>query len=185
MATVRLNKMIKDVVKTRLIKKVFEDGQEKLKKAKARFGNKLYNDVYSLKERKAMEAMPEGFLKTSTSLKVQFQDVFTHVHFDRRPIAAKHDYSCCKVYDAKDPLCLEWVELKRTEDQLEKEKRKAEVDIGVVLDQVTTLKRLLKIWPEVEPWVKDFAEPPVDRTNLPALPISELNKTLGLEKQTS
>lgn len=193
MATVRLSTMIKEIVEERLLKNAFEKREQALKKAQHRFAGKIYNDVYSLKERKAMAGMPDGFMETSSSLKVQFRGDFTHVHFgESRRIASKHKYNCSKhkyncskVYDANDPLCDEHVKLKQEADDLEREKREARVDLNAVLDRVTTVKRLIELWPEVEPWVKDFIEPPIDSKNLPCLPISELNKTLGLEKQAS
>lgn len=186
MATVRLTNMIRDIVKSRLLEKTYKKREEQNKAAKTKLADQVYRDVYPLKIRRQMEAMPEGFMCHSESFNVNFAGERSYLYFSsRRPIARKHTNSYAVSYPADHPLAVKWTEISREEKAINAEKRGTRTDIGVVLDQVTTLKKLIEIWPEVEPWVKDFVEPPVDRTNLPALPITELNKTLGLEKKTA
>lgn len=50
--------------------------------------------------------------------------------------------------------------------------------ITSVLDSVTTINKLLQVWPEVREFIP--TEPINSTSNLPVLPITELNKLIGL-----
>ena len=63
---------------------------------------------------------------------------------------------------------------------LKAERSRASESIQAVLDSVTTVARLTAIWPEVAPIVEAELPKKDQGAMLPALPIKELNKQLGL-----
>lgn len=184
MSTIRLSNYIKDTVIARLMKHAFEEREKALKAEEYGIGDAVYKDVYSAAVRRKMDDMPKGFLLEDDDLKVQFEgNSFTHIHFgERRRIAQSHKYNAAKVYDSKHPLTERYREWKKRESALKNEKRTTKSNARAVLDSVSTLKKLIEVWPEVEQFVEDFKPSATGKAQLPALPLKDLNRSLGLNK---
>lgn len=179
MSTVRLTNYIRETVLARLLKHAFEAREKALEKDKHAFARQVYDAIYPAAIQKAMKALPKGYLPTDGDLKVSFDGEYTHVYFgESRLIAKCHEYNAAKVFDPKDPLTARYHELEKVEEALKAEKSKAKSSAEAALDSCTTVKKLIEVWPEVEPFVKDFAT--TSQSRALALPIKELNKSLGL-----
>lgn len=182
---VRLSNYIREQVLNAVLKHAFEAREKALEAEKFALGDAVYNDIYPEPLRKQMAALPDGFLPTDGGVKVQFDGQrFTHVYFgERRRIAKSHEYNAARVYDAKHPLTARYDAWKKAQDDLDAEKSKAKSSAEAVLNSVTTVKKLIEVWPEVEQFARPFAVESPSRAI--ALPIRELNARLGLPPQTA
>lgn len=182
MSTVRLTKYIRETVLARLLKHAFEAREKALEKDKHTFARQVYDAIYPAAIQKAMKALPKGYLPTASYLMVSFDGKYTHVYFgESRLVAECHQYGqygAAKVFGPKDPLTVRYHELEKIEDALTAEKSKAKSSAEAALNSCTTVKKLIEVWPEVEPFVKDFAT--TSQSRALAIPIKELNKSLGL-----
>lgn len=77
------------------------------------------------------------------------------------------------------PLCAEFDKIESIEDALDAIETDLTVKVWAILGSVTTVKKLLAVWPEASALLPE-KRPSVD-SNLPAVPTYELNKLLGLE----
>ncbi len=184
MATVRLTKYVREQILNALLAHAFDAREKALEAEKFALGDAVYNDIYPEPLRKQMAALPDGFLLTDSDVKVQFDGQrFTHVYFgERRLIAKSHEYSAARVYDAKHPLTARYDAWKKAKDDLDTEKSKAKSSAEAVLGSVTTVKKLIDVWPEVEPFAAPFNKESPCRAV--AVPIQKLNAALGLPTET-
>ena len=96
------------------------------------------------------------------------------------PYPAKFRGQCVKVYDATDPIAQEHMELTRDLEDFQAEVRAAKRAAKVAMESVTTVKKLIEVWPEVEEFAKDYLVNGERKAILPAIPRAELNAKLGL-----
>lgn len=182
--SVRLTEFIRKQILEAVLKHAFDVPEKELKEGQHALGDAVYKDVYPAKVREQMAALPEGFLPTEGHIRVQFDGSgsrgFTAVYFgEERRIAKDHDrYSAAKVYPAKHAFSAHFDKLKRAEENLKGLKDTAKASAKSVLESVTTVKRLIEVWPEVEQFARPYAEEAPTRAI--ALPIQELNRSLGL-----
>jgi len=159
----------------------------------------VYVDIYSEIERKRMDALPEGWLPTSEGVYVQFGEGGRNYHrlnFDgdlysagsryasprkdrmKRRVLAKHDGSrCMKVYDDQHELARRASDLRDRESEISKAADAAQRQIEAALRSASTIKRLVEMWPEIEPFAAEYVDRPAP---VPALPTEQLNRLLDL-----
>ena len=177
--SVRLNENMRTIVLSRLMKHAFSAREEELAKTRLVHGLAVYSDIYSIELQKQMWALPEGFFEMKNGIIVSFGGEVVSVCWGKElPISAQHSYHPAKVYDAKNPLTEEYHELGRKTRLLREENGKAECAARAALKSCTSIKTLLEIWPEAEPFVRDFAAPIAVKAL--TLSIKDLNSQLGL-----
>lgn len=193
----KLNKTIKNQIQEALIKHTFNKKLVKIADKKAKFALKVYNDVYPKKHREIMETCPEGWLKKQDSMAVSFCNSFTHLYFNgseshynchNRVLKGRDrvfflvpgsGYNAKKAYDGEHKLSVEHAKLMLEEDELHKELHEASGKAEAVIGSVTTIKKLISVWPEIEEFIPESSKR--EATNLPAFPIEDLNKSFGLK----
>lgn len=163
---------------------------EKLAERKHQLG---YETAYSKAERDRMANLPKGYLPTNSSAKVGVEEgqvfeisfgssqrvPFEHTWYGGNsvPIVAiippDHPYL---LVQAEEQAASE--EVLRLESALAELKRELHCRAVAVIDSVTTVKRLLEVWPEVHDFLPEENAGPVG--NLPAVLVSDLNAALGL-----
>jgi hypothetical protein len=180
MASIRLNQRMRDAILLRLMKHAFGEREKQLKKDECFLGKDIYDDLYPSGLRKKMRALPDGFLRKSTSITVAFGGQRANVSFGGfRPIANDHDsYQGAKSYDASDELSVRHFEIEARARLLKEEKDRARSMAKVTLDACNSIKVLLELWPEAKPFVADFTslKPVLALT----VSIKDLNSQLGL-----
>lgn len=183
METVRINTYMKETVVRRLMNHAFEERKKALQAEWYALGDAVYKDLYPEEVLTKMKAMPAEFLPMDDDVRVSFGGDFTRVYFgENRLLSYGHLSNAARVYDSKHPLSVRHDAYHKAKDQLTEEERKAESSAKAILDSVTTLKKLIETWPEVEPFVEDFKQTATGRY-LPALPVQDLNARLGLPKK--
>lgn len=182
---VRLSSFIREQVLVAVLNHAFEAREKAQEAEKIALGDAVYNDTYPEAVREQMAALPNGFLPVSTGLKVQFEGrTLAQLPFGgRRRIAHTHEYNAAKVYDSKHPLAVRYGAWKDAEGALKRERRDAESSAKAVLESVTTVNKLIQVWPEVEPFARFYAVESPSRAV--ALPIKDLNARPGLPPQTA
>ena len=180
MASTRLTKDMRNVILSRLMKHAFDDREKQLKVDEHALGDDVYGDLYPARLLKKMRALPDGFLRKSSGLRVCFGGQRVNVSFGAtRLIAEAHDtYEGVKSYDASDDLSVRHLELDGRRRALDEDEGRAKSAAKAALDSCTTVKNLLEVWPEAEPFVRDFTT----SRAVVALTVSvdELNNQFGL-----
>lgn len=141
----------------------------------------VYHDLHGLQNQALMDKLPSGWfeLKSKLTVEIDFQTVRLSLK-EQRKFAYRYSSGIVKIYPPNHDISRAYLEYKKVKDQLSNEEQKASHDARALLNSVTTLKKLLEIWPQVEPFVKDFWEQEKS-AQLPALPIQSLNAMLNME----
>lgn len=171
------NQLRSDLADT-LLKRRFDEAHSALAKREKALGIRIYEDVFDAKTRAAMKRLPAGWLPTINHAKVKFEaGGYSAVHMgEDRPVPHVKYHTTLKVYGARDPISEAYQEWESDTKSLRESRSRLEVEIRGALDSVTTIKRLLELWPELEPFVpKDGV-----KTLLPAINVSTLNAALKL-----
>lgn len=85
------------------------------------------------------------------------------------------------VIDVDDPLVLEIQSILDDESDMVNRRTSARTQAEGIIASVTTLEKLVKVWPEIEPYTKQLQTEQY-RPNLPVLPIKEINALLHIPK---
>lgn len=96
------------------------------------------------------------------------------------PFPKKYQGQCVKVYDATEPLAEEYTQLTREVEDLKAEVKAASRAATVAMESVTTVGKLIEVWPEVEEFARAYLHNGERKAVLPAIPRAELNAALGL-----
>lgn len=196
MAT-RLTNDIRSAIADAVMKHRYESVVRALIAEKAEFGTKVYEDLYSKSTRDKMNALPEGWLPTSDNIAVTFGATFERVYFSGRTsgkivsvipqatrtasvpkrLLGKHERGCAMAYEATHKLSVEHANLEAKERDLKVEFDAARKQVDAALSAVTTVKKLIEVWPEIAPFAAGFED---EKPQLPALPTADLNKLFEL-----
>ena len=191
--SIRLNNDMRKEIVDKIIGDRFLVHKKELIERRAKLATRLYNKRYSTKERALMDSLPKGYLPTDDDISATIAGSYIRYNFNGveyhdyskkiKPIMQRFPYkhlSGCKiVIDANDPIAKAHAQIERSEQQIEEDERKLRNEVRGVLESCTTVGKLLTVWPEVEPFVKDIA--PTPRTNVPAPYVADLNTKLGLQ----
>ena len=200
MATVRMNTMIRDELTKLLLTRRFGPDIDNLISEQAKFADAVYKDVYSERDRKLMESLPEGWLPEKDNIMVQFGPDIHRVQFNgsksihdelssyknseyprsiTRRVTQQNSRYCAKIYSHKSKFTKENLHLENVSVDLRDAIRRAKVGTTTALATFTTVSSLIKGWPEVAP----FAEKYLDSSlvvRLPAIASEQLNSMLDL-----
>lgn len=209
MASTRMNTSIREAILTKLLVRAFSDEIAKIGDRETALADKIYNDCYNQQDRNTIASLKEGWLVSSDRLQVNFagqriklglgkplwefcqtgieyklrKDIkrepverrFAHAHKDGY-------YATVKSYTADHKLAEEYQRLQQDTESLIQRINTHASEARAVLNSVTTVQKLVKVWPEVEPlathWMRDEAREIV--TGLPAVQMDKLNEALRL-----
>lgn len=96
------------------------------------------------------------------------------------PFPAKLRGQCLKQYEAGTPIAEEFTAIKGAQEDLETEISRASRTTSTAMASVTTVPKLIEVWPEVEEFAKHYIDHGERKAILPAIPRAELNAKLGL-----
>lgn len=157
----------------------FKGERDAIEERLTSFGDKVYENVFGSTNISLMESLPEGWLKMFKSFEVQIsgsvESLKTH---DKRPYPADKCHAILGVYDGDHPFAIEYQEIVADLENHQALEASARSQARAVLLSCYSLKALLEVWPEVEPFAQFLR---LDRAfNLPAPPIKDLNQLLKL-----
>lgn len=185
---IRLTKAMKDQIVSRLMDHAYAARKAALDAEELALGSDIYDDVYTHGVRAKMADLPKDYLRTTDRITVQISGHgspsirFGDVSLGNvRRIAHLFDGNAAKRYDSSSPFTARFVDWKAKQVALLNEEDTATKDARQILDSVATLSKLIEVWPEVRQFVQDFLPAPAIRAQSPMLPISDVNKNLGLK----
>jgi hypothetical protein len=186
--TQRLTVDIKNSILVAVLHHAFEKREKELIAQEHELAGLVYADVYKDTFAK-MNALPDGYLPERSDISVAFgsKDSIAVLHMRGLYRCAKKWHGWCdgvpKIYEHKHPLTLHYQRYAKAKDALKQERKDAERKANAVINSVTTVKRLLQVWPEAEKFIK----PHLGNSESRALtvPMIELNKALGLPPDAS
>jgi|LGVF01.2.fsa_nt_gb hypothetical protein len=172
----RLTKNTKQQILANVLSKTFKRRADRLEKDGQALGDAVYKDLFD-DHKTLMEAMPEGFLYQESGIKVKFGAGVQYVNFSTRQrlphkaslYGAFHAYNCDHVLSKTSER------LVNRQDKLSADRNELKHKVRAILNSATTDKRLLEVWPEVEPFLPKKEE----TKNLPAIPVADLNSMIA------
>lgn len=195
MSSIRLNNSIRDKIIHTALSHRFKKEAEAIRDDWAAFALKVYNRQYDQKTRNSMEALPEGWLPESGSVRASFGGKRGYFSFCgsfsvgreaanlltskekifKRFLARDRDI-ICKSYAADDKISDEFTDLHRRTEDLETRIKEAKAVLTSALNSVWTVGAVVKNWPHLQPFV------PVakGKSTLPAVTEKKLNELLDL-----
>lgn len=202
MASIRLSVGMKEQIERRLIHYRFSEEAQELVADYAQLASDVYDDLYPELTRKKMEALPKGWLPKVDGVGVQFGDSgskYTTLSFSgkcygeisyaggrgdterggSRLVPYSDKSGCSKRYEMTDAASERYDDLEARYKALEERIRAGRKAARAAMDQVTTLARLIEVWPEIAPFTEGFEK----RNTLPAISRPDLNGLLGLPKE--
>ncbi len=178
--SVRLTNEIRNSISSAILNRLFNDRLSKLKDEEATLAEVVYADLYLDGVQKQMHALPKGFLPSDNTLKIKSGDSYEFLKLKEHRLMAQMHYHNWIVYDVDHPIAERLFHCVKDKESLGNERVESRAQINAVLQSVTTIKKLIEVWPEVQ----EFAEPFETKTVCTALslPIQELNTRLGLSR---
>ena len=149
----KLTNAIRRSIISKAISDAFDKQEESIKKEENKLALKIYNDVFTKKERDYMESAPNSdmFYKKN-SFKISYCGDQRYFHLKEKmrfPYEqANNSWNPIKVYGASDKIGEQIHILSELERKNEENKRDFVVKLNQLLESVNTDKQLLERWPE-------------------------------------
>lgn len=190
--SIRLTNQVRDKILDDLLAKAFDPKEEKLQKRRFDLSSKVYNDVYTKKQRDKMQEMPEGWLPKVNSLSVQFGgaggDVCKRQFPEGEEVLVPYKdkgswagTNILKVYDHSHKLTIEHDNLTDDIEEFKSQKRTTEAEARTVIYSANTTKALKEAWPQIAKIVEKYEPSEGSQNNTSIIPVTNsLNQKLGL-----
>lgn len=176
--SVRLAVFMKDQIIRDLAKRAFGKLEDELAAERTALAKKVYADTYPKADLVKMNALPSDFLDTSDYIKAQFGGDMKSLYLgEHRRIAAGRKV---RTYPATHAFTDIHRDLDRREKKVAADKKQAKFEARSKLNSVTTVHRLIEVWPEVEPFAQVYLEARKKAAQLPVIQNDALNARFGL-----
>jgi len=187
----RLSNQLRDTIIQEVVETTTKKEAEALKKREQAFAMQCYNHVFSKTIRDRMEGLPRGFLPEDKCLRFNLLgmniqlNVSEAVRVPYRVDAGDGELSsyrngCQRLGNIADEALAEKFKTLHADKEAHKERvNKIARETKALLYSLHTYPQLEKTWPEGKKFYSKYA-PKNGESQLPAVLISELNKTLGL-----
>lgn len=197
----RLTNSIKDALLGDLLKRAFKERGDEVIARNVDYAHRLYEDAFA-PHLKLIKSLPKGWLETDDSIKVQLGAEIKQIRFggglanwteteDMRkagikvqtlykPFPSLYRRQVIKQYPGDHALVTEYQKLTDEWNDLHAAIREAAVAAKTAMDSVSTVKKLIEVWPEVETLAREYLEEGERRAILPAIPRAQLNTLLDL-----
>jgi len=174
--------------------------EAKAKGAAERFQQDTYEAIYTSGQREMLSSMPSDWFPETENVMVRFQseddawqrDVRIQFSTERRvPFHhySRHGLRIAKVMPKNGRLHKAWLKVIAAEDaakvqrvRIEDTRRAVQTKINPILQSCSTVRSLLKQWPEAKELLPEGYDVP--KAGLPAVVIADLNKAVGLPTAT-
>lgn len=143
-----------------------------------RAGMAAYEARYDAAARKKLAALPDGWVPETKDLYFNVYGANIHVSL-RAPVRVTYaDQSKYRFnVEASSPVGIELAQSAQELDRLTSEQRALREETARAVKRFSTVKGLIKGWPEIEPFTRPYAE---KAPALPAIIPAELNAKLRL-----
>ncbi len=177
MASIRLTNDTRHLIAKRAVAHGFDKKEAALLAEERALAAKVYDREYPAKIQKMLEALPNGIVRESDTIRFHVAGQYRMITLAK---AKRRGVDCDGLkLAADDKLAVECFDFWRREKAFKEARDLARREANAVLASVTTLARLLQVWPEVESFTQDIGASGQPITAL-AIPIKDLNVKLGL-----
>ena len=178
--TVKLNTSLRQAILKRVLNYRFQGPEEELLKQKHALAQEEYQNLFS-PHVAALKSLPEQWRTTGSELRVSMGGALTDLPLGESKLVFRgYSNVVLHVYDVKSKVFQRWTKIQEQERTLRDQRRQAKVEVEAILNQATTLGKLITVWPEVEPLVKDMDAAKAVSYGVPTVVMADLNKSLGL-----
>jgi len=178
MASKRLTNDLRICITKAVLNHRFGAEEKALDAAMEALGDLIYETLYpeAGAARKRLDTALDGEYAYCTGIDCNLAGDYRTVPMSKqRPVQHKHCRGRAKFAAGEAPV-IQFRDIQTRRSKLREAENEARAKVNGVLSGATTVKKLLEIWPEVEPFVPPAAAP----VNLPAIPRVEVNALLGL-----
>lgn len=183
MASTKMGTYMRDQIRGRLLHHRFSEEEKKLKEDMEFFAFMVWRSLFKDGTLAYIETLPKGWLPEQNYIKVEIAGQVVQLNFGR-DVTMPYCMSKSRIletYDGRHAFSERWLELSGRKKDLDTAKSALRRELDAALKQASTVQRLVKIWPEVLPFVKDFMDEDKPKpAQLPAVPLTILNTKLGL-----
>lgn len=195
----RLTTDIRDNIATKLLTQRFADDVNNIRKQYAELATDIYKFALSDSERRRINRLPEGWVPTSTIMYVNIQGERESLHFSgyvtlntryvkvtnpedvERRVPDAWGYHAPILVPTSSALSERRALLNNRLSDLKGDIQQTQAEVMALLKQSTTVKALVKKWPEVAAFTPKEDDIPA---TLPSVIVSQVNERLGLENVT-
>lgn len=175
----KLSNFIKDSIIDACMKDRFDEQLKKLEDEGHELAELCYTTIYDEKQLKIVYSLEEVWFTTSEQIKVNAGGYSVVLNFKERkrfPYNAGHTLAiACPKLTARVQKYAE------RKEELNKERRETRQKLTAFIYSFGSIKQLKATWPEGKKYYSSWDVE--QKTNLPALPIQEINSLLRLNKK--
>jgi hypothetical protein len=196
MVSEKLNNDLRERLIGQILRHRFAERQSAHVPVRAALAEEFYNLSFTLAERSAMQALPDGWLQKMDGIRVQISGQITSLDFNGdfmrsgwfqmraesvyRLFTHETRNSVMLTLGSTHPLAIRYDRQAHQMSVIDEEVKTAKNAIRAVVSQASTTGRLLTLWPEVRPFLEKLLGAPPPPPSLPAVRTVELNRMLGL-----
>lgn len=183
----KLNESIRSKIAAAALADAFADREDALVKRENDLARKVLADALGSKTMKLLAGLPDGIVPTNKTIIAQFATSYIELDAGEwlRVPSSKRGHratSCLKVYEAGDPLSIEYDEMANDKKTVAEDKAKLKATLGALLSSVTTTEKLLLAWPDGEKYIPNIVVPV--RT-LPAVLAKDISAMIDASKEAA
>lgn len=196
----RLTNDIRAAISRSLVAHRFQAEVEAVSAGYAALAALAYDEIYNTETRAKMDALPEGWLPTADSISANISGKRVRFYFSgyfsedavnqsgvlvarasvvSKRMLAKHDRCDLFTFVGGGNVDLMHSQVWSQHVRLATSIKETRAQIEGALGSVSTINKLILVWPEVEPFAKKWIEEG-GKSKLPAIPVSSLNAAIGL-----
>lgn len=203
----RLNKENRAGIRNAVIQYRFKKDFDVIVRARAALADDIYGDLYDPPMFVLMRSLPKGYLPTQQELSITLGTSHTYIGFSGgwhrwstpayaeafakpsavwRLVAYDHDNRHAKTYDARHPFTIEFDRIQNLGADLATDTSEAAAKLDATTKSVTTVEKLIELWPEIEPFARPYMVATTASSNrqLPVIQTAALNTLLDLPVPT-
>jgi len=170
----RLTIAMKDQIVTKVLAETIDKKLAERTKAEREFGDSIVKFIHE-PYADIMKQLPSTAFMTESSVRVVWGDRNNYKYVNSNDYKAFYRPLMLNT-DSKSTWVKILNNLETQKDVLNKQRRELAHDLRQVVNSVTTVKRLLEVWPEGKKWIEEVC---LNITpNLPAVTTDNLNKKL-------
>lgn len=204
MAPARLTNNIRGSLQRKLLERAFQERAQDMVQRQSDFAREVYKEVFR-KDLEKIASLPDGWLAKEEMFSVELggevvslsftglsegwalPDLFRKAgaqridHRERFPFSSRS--GVLAKFDGRHLLTQRHRELSGERSDLLREMNRSWEVMSATLNSVSTIRKLIEVWPEVEAFALPYLKNGEQRALLPDIPRAELNTSLRLPPQ--
>lgn len=176
MATAKLTGIIRKDILNNLVLKAFDEEHKALKAEENLLAIAAWEASFKPEHLKLIKQCPPLWFSRTRTIKGRFG--YQHINLTTEnevPLPDSKTYATIVSLEENHELAAKVLAWKKRWDDFEARRDKAKRMAQATLDSVTTVGRLIEVWPEVKPFIPEMA-----KAGLPMVPVKALNEAFKL-----